>query len=46
MNIIKVNKVLQYAYGPLPKGTFNNKEVNNLIGEFYKRVSFKEIAKA
>ena len=46
MDIIKANKVLQYAYGPPPKGIFNNKEVDNLVGEPYKRVSLKKAAKA
>ena len=46
MDIIKVNKVLQYACGLLLKGTFNNKEVDNLVGEPYKRVSLKKVAKA
>ena len=46
MDIIKTNKVLQYAYRPPPKGIFNNKEVDNLVGEPYKRVSLKEAAKA
>ena len=46
MDIIKANKVLQYAYRPPLKGTFNNKEVDNLVGEPCKRVSLKEAAKA
>ena len=33
-------------YGPLPKGTFNNKEVDDLVKEPCKRVSLKEAAKA
>ena len=46
MNIIKANKVLRYAYRPPPKGIFNNEEVDDLVGEPYKRVSLKEAAKA
>ena len=46
MDIIKVNKVLQYAYRLPLKGTFNNKEVDNLVGEPCERVSLKEAAKA
>ena len=46
MDIIKANKVLQYAYGPPPKGTFDNKKANNLMKKPYKRVSLKETAKA
>jgi hypothetical protein len=29
-----------------PKGIFNNKKVDNLVGEPCKRVSLKEVAKA
>ena len=46
MDIVKANEVLWHAYGPPPKGTFNNGEVDNLVGEPYKRVSLKEAAKA
>ena len=46
MDIIKANEVLWYAYGPPPKGTFDDKEVDDLVGEPYKRVSLKEAAKA
>ena len=46
MDIIKANEVLRYAYGPPLKGIFNNKEVDDLVGEPYKRVSLKEAAKA
>ena len=46
MDIIKANKVLQYAYGPPLKGTFDNKEVDNLVGEPCGRVSLKGVAKA
>ena len=46
MDIIKANKVLRHAYGPPLKGTFNNKEVDNLVGERCERVSLKEAAKA
>ena len=33
-------------YRPLLKGIFNNKEVDNLVGEPCKRVSLKEATKA
>ena len=46
MDIIKANEVLQYIYGLLLKGTFDNKEVDDLVGEPYKTVSLKETAKA
>jgi len=46
MDIIKANKVLRHAYGLPPKGTFDNEEVDNLVGEPCKRVSLKETAKA
>jgi len=46
MDIIKVNKVLRHAYRPPLKGTFNNKEVDDLVEEPCKRVSLKEAAKA
>ena len=46
MDIIKVNEVLQYAYRLLLKGIFDNKEVDNLVGEPCERVSLKEAAKA
>ena len=46
MDIIKANKVLQHAYRPPPKGTFDNEKVNNLVGEPCERVSLKEAAKA
>ena len=46
MDIIKANEVLQYVYGLLLKGIFNDKEVDNLVGEPCKRVSLKEAAKA
>ena len=46
MNIIKANEVLWHAYGPLLKGTFNNEEVDDLVGEPCERVSLKETAKA
>ena len=46
MDIIKANEVLWYAYGLPPKGTFNNKEVNDLVGEPCRRVSLKGVAKA
>ena len=46
MSIIKANKVLRHSYRPPPKGTFNNKEVDKLVGEPYKRVPLKEAVKA
>jgi hypothetical protein len=33
-------------YRPLLKGIFNNKEVDNLVKELYKRISLKEAVKA
>ena len=45
MDIIGVNEVFWYAYGPPPKGIFNNKKVDDLVGEPYKRVSLKEAVK-
>jgi len=33
-------------YRPLLKGIFNNKEVDDLVGELCERVSLKEIVKA
>ena len=46
MDIIKANKVLWHAYGPPLKGTFDNKEIDDLVGESCERVSLKEAAKA
>ncbi len=46
MGIIEANEVLRHAYGPPSKGTFDNKEVNDFIGEPCERVSLKEAAKA
>jgi len=46
MDIIKANKVLWYVYRLLPKGIFNNEEVDNLVGEPCERVSLKEAVKA
>jgi hypothetical protein len=46
MDIIEANEVLRHAYGPPPKGTFDNKEVDDLVGEPCERVSLKEAAKA
>ena len=46
MDIIKANEVLQHAYRPPPKGTFNNEEVDELVGEPCRRISLKEVAKA
>ena len=46
MDIIEANEVFQYIYRPPLKGIFDNKEVDNLVGELYKRVSLKEAVKA
>jgi len=46
MDIIEANKVPRHAHGPPPKGTFDDEEVNNLVGEPCKRVSLKKAAKA
>ena len=46
MSIIKASDVLWYSYGPPPKGTFDNKEVDELVGEPCERVPLKEAAKA
>jgi len=46
MSIIKVNEVIWYLYGPPPKGIFDNKEVDKLVGESCERVPLKEAAKA
>ena len=46
MDIIKANKVLRYAYRPPPRGTFDNGEVYDLVGEPCERVSLKEAVKA
>ena len=46
MDIIKVNKVLQYAHGPPLKGTFDNKEVDDLVKEPCGKVSLRGAAKA
>ena len=46
MDIIKANKVLWHLYGPLLKGTFNNEEVDKMVGEDSERMSLKEAAKA
>ena len=46
MNIIKANKVLRHACGPPLKGTFNNEELDNLVGEPCKKVSLKAAVKA
>ena len=43
---IEANEVLRHAYGPPLKGTFDNEEVDDLVGEPCKRVSLKEVAKA
>ena len=46
MVIIEANEVLRHAYGPPPKGTFDNEEVDDLVGEPCGRVSLKGAAKA
>jgi len=46
MSIIEANEVLRHSYGPPPKGTFNNEDVDELVGEPYERVPLKEAAKA
>jgi len=46
MNIIKVNEVLWHLYRLLLKGIFNNKEVDEMVGETCKRMSLKEVTKA
>ena len=46
MGIVKANEVLRHAYKPPPKGTFDNKEVDNLVGEPCERMSLKKAAKA
>jgi len=33
MDIIKANKCLWYRYGPLLKGTFNNKDISKAKGK-------------
>ena len=33
-------------YGPLPKGSFDNEEVDEMVGEICERMSLKEAAKA
>jgi len=45
MDIIKANKGLRHSYGPPQKGTFDNKEVDEMVGEDGKRLSLKEAAK-
>ena len=45
MDIIRANEGFRYAYRPPPKGTFNNKKVDDLVGKPCKRVSLKEAAK-
>ena len=42
MSIIEANKVLRHSYGPPPKGTFDNEEVDELVGEPCERVPLKE----
>ena len=46
MDIIKANKVFRHLYEPPLKSTFNNKEVDKMVGEDCKRMSLKETAKA
>jgi len=45
MDIIKANKVLRHSYRPPPKGTFDNEEVDKIVGETCERISLKEAAK-
>jgi len=40
------NKFLRHLYGPLPKGTFDNEEVDEIVGDACERMSLKEAAKA
>jgi hypothetical protein len=46
MDIIEANEVLRHSYGPPPKGTFDNEEVDEMVGEDCERMSRKEAAKA
>jgi hypothetical protein len=46
MDIIEANKVLWHAYRPPLKGTFDDEEVDNLVGEPCEKVSLKEAVKA
>jgi hypothetical protein len=46
MDIIEANEVLWHSYGPPPKGTFDNEEVDEMVGEACERMSLKEAAKA
>ena len=46
MSIIKANEVLRHSYGPPPRGTFDNEQVDELVGEPCERVPLKEAAKA
>jgi len=46
IDIIKANKALRYLYGLLPRGTFGNEEVDEIVGEACERMSLKEAARA
>ena len=46
MSITRANEVLRHLYRPPLKGIFDNKEVDELVGEPCKRVPLKEAAKA
>ncbi len=46
MDIIEANEVLRHAYGPPPKGTFDNQEVGEVEGEPCERIPLKAAAKA
>ena len=46
MDIIEANEVLRHSYGPPQKGTFDDEEVDEMVGEDCERLSLKEAAKA
>jgi len=46
MDIIEANEVLWHLYGPPLKGTFDNEEVNKMVGEDCERMLLKEAVKA
>jgi len=45
MGIIEANKGLRHSYGPPQKGTFDDEEVDEMVGEDCKRLWLKEAAK-
>ena len=45
MSIIEANEVLRHLYRPPLKGIFDNKEVDELVGEPCERVPLKEVVK-